>query len=465
MDNRQKTMDKIVALCKNRGFIFPGSEIYGGLANSWDYGPLGVEFKNNVKRAWWKKFVQESPYNVGLDSAIIMNPQAWVASGHVGGFSDPLMDCKQCKARHRADKLIEEYAFQNGTDDNPAGWSFEEMAAFIKEKDIACPDCGGKTFTDIKKFNLMFKTFIGVTEDSSNTVYLRPETAQGIFVNFPAVQRATRRKLPFGVCQIGKSFRNEITPGNFVFRTREFEQMELEFFCKPGTDLEWFAFWKDYCHQFLLGLGMKDENLRLRDHDPEELCFYSKATTDFEFLFPFGWGELWGVADRTDYDLGQHEKFSGKDMTYFDPETNERYTPYVVEPSLGADRVALAFLVDAYDEEVLDAEKNDVRVVLRLHPALAPYKAAVLPLSKKLSPKAEEIYAELSRYFMIDFDETGSIGKRYRREDEIGTPYCITVDFETENDGCVTVRERDSMEQVRIPVAELKSYIEEHIAY
>ena len=426
---------------------------------------MGVEFKNNVKRAWWKKFVQESPYNVGLDSAIIMNPQAWVASGHVGGFSDPLMDCKQCKARHRADKLIEEYAFQNGTDDNPAGWSFEEMAAFIKEKDIACPDCGGKTFTDIKKFNLMFKTFIGVTEDSSNTVYLRPETAQGIFVNFPAVQRATRRKLPFGVCQIGKSFRNEITPGNFVFRTREFEQMELEFFCKPGTDLEWFAFWKDYCHQFLLGLGMKDENLRLRDHDPEELCFYSKATTDFEFLFPFGWGELWGVADRTDYDLGQHEKFSGKDMTYFDPETNERYTPYVVEPSLGADRVALAFLVDAYDEEVLDAEKNDVRVVLRLHPALAPYKAAVLPLSKKLSPKAEEIYAELSRYFMIDFDETGSIGKRYRREDEIGTPYCITVDFETENDGCVTVRERDSMEQVRIPVAELKSYIEEHIAY
>ena len=465
MDNRQKTMDKIVALCKNRGFIFPGSEIYGGLANSWDYGPLGVEFKNNVKRAWWKKFVQESPYNVGLDSAIIMNPQAWVASGHVGGFSDPLMDCKQCKARHRADKLIEEYAFQNGTNDNPAGWTFEQMAAFIKEKDIACPDCGGKDFTDIKKFNLMFKTFIGVTEDNSNTVYLRPETAQGIFVNFPAVQRATRRKLPFGVCQIGKSFRNEITPGNFVFRTREFEQMELEFFCKPGTDLEWFAFWKDYCHKFLLGLGMKDENLRLRDHDPEELCFYSKATTDFEFLFPFGWGELWGVADRTDYDLSQHSNHSGKDMTYFDPETNERYTPYVVEPSLGADRVALAFLVDAYDEEVLDAEKNDVRVVLHLHPALAPYKAAILPLSKKLTPKAEEIYAELSRYFMIDFDETGSIGKRYRREDEIGTPYCITVDFETENDGCVTVRDRDTMEQVRIPVSELKSYIEEHIAY
>ena len=465
MDNKMKTMDKIVALCKTRGFIFPGSEIYGGLANSWDYGPLGVEFKNNVKRAWWKKFVQESRYNVGLDSAIIMNPQAWVASGHVGGFSDPLMDCKSCKMRHRADKLIEDYAFQNGTNDNPAGWTFEQMAAFIKEKDIACPDCGGKDFTDIKKFNLMFKTFIGVTEDNSNTVYLRPETAQGIFVNFPAVQRATRRKLPFGVCQIGKSFRNEITPGNFVFRTREFEQMELEFFCKPGTDLEWFAFWKDYCHKFLLGLGMKDENLRLRDHDPEELCFYSKATTDFEFLFPFGWGELWGVADRTDYDLSQHSNHSGKDMTYFDPETNERYTPYVVEPSLGADRVALAFLVDAYDEEVLDAEKNDVRVVLHLHPALAPYKAAILPLSKKLTPKAEEIYAELSRYFMVDFDETGSIGKRYRREDEIGTPYCITVDFETENDGCVTVRDRDTMEQVRIPVSELKAYIEEHIAY
>ncbi|MBR3894822.1 MAG: glycine--tRNA ligase [Clostridia bacterium] len=471
MDNSKKTMEKIVALCKTRGFIFPGSEIYGGLANSWDYGPLGVEFKNNVKRAWWKKFVQESKYNVGLDSAIIMNPQAWVASGHVGGFSDPLMDCKQCKMRHRADKLIEDYAFQNGLNDNPAGWSFEQMAEYIKEKGIACPQCGGHDFTDIKKFNLMFKTFIGVTEDNSNTVYLRPETAQGIFVNFSNAQRTTRKKLPFGIAQIGKSFRNEITPGNFVFRTREFEQMELEFFCKPGTDLEWFAYWKDYCHKFLLNLGMRAENLRLRDHDPEELCFYSKATTDFEFLFPFGWGELWGIADRTDYDLGQHQNHSGKDMTYFDQETGEHYIPYVVEPSLGADRVALAFLVDAYDEEVIDAEKNDVRTVLHLHPALAPFKAAVLPLSKKLADKAGEIYDELSKYFMVDYDETGSIGKRYRREDEIGTPLCITVDFETvgdenkEADNCVTVRDRDTMEQVRIPIAELKSYIEKKIEF
>ncbi|MGN1048087.1 MAG: glycine--tRNA ligase [Eubacteriales bacterium] len=465
MKNSEKTMDKIVALCKNRGIIFPGSEIYGGLANSWDYGPLGVEFKNNVKKAWWKKFVQESKYNVGLDSAIIMNPETWVASGHVGGFSDPLMDCKSCHARHRADKLIEEYAFQNGTDDNPAGWTFEQMSDYIKEKGICCPDCGGKEFTDIKKFNLMFKTFIGVTEDSSSTVYLRPETAQGIFVNFASVQRSTRKKLPFGVAQIGKSFRNEITPGNFTFRTREFEQMELEFFCKPGTDLEWFAYWKDYCHKFLLNLGMKDENLRLRDHDPEELCFYSKATTDFEFLFPFGWGELWGVADRTDYDLSQHSKHSGKDLTYFDPETNEHYTPYVVEPSLGADRVALAFLIDAYDEEVIDAEKNDVRTVLHLHPALSPFKAAVLPLSKKLSEKAGEVYEELSKYFMVDFDDAGSIGKRYRREDEIGTPFCITYDFDSENDGCVTVRDRDSMEQVRLPVGELRAYIEKALEF
>ena len=463
MENSKKTMDKIVALCKTRGFIFPGSEIYGGLANSWDYGPLGVEFKNNVKRAWWKKFVQESRYNVGLDAAIIMNPETWVASGHVGGFSDPLMDCKGCKARHRADKLIEEYAFANGTDDNPAGWSFEEMAAYIKEKGIACPDCGGKDFTDIKKFNLMFKTFIGVTEDSTNTVYLRPETAQGIFVNFPAVQRSMRKKLPFGVCQIGKSFRNEITPGNFVFRTREFEQMELEFFCKPGTDLEWFKYWKDFCHKWLLDLGMKDENLRLRDHDPDELCFYSKATTDFEFLFPFGWGELWGVADRTDYDLGQHSEHSGKDLTFFDQETGEHYVPYVVEPSLGADRVALAFLIDAYDEETIG--DGDVRVVLHLHPALAPVKAAVLPLSKKLSEKALELYDELAKEFPVDFDETGSIGKRYRREDEIGTPFCITYDFETECDGCVTVRDRDTMEQVRIPLAEVKSYIAQRIKF
>ncbi len=463
MENSKKTMDKIVALCKTRGFIFPGSEIYGGLANSWDYGPLGVEFKNNVKKAWWKRFVQESRYNVGLDSAIIMNPEAWVASGHVGGFSDPLMDCKQCKARHRADKLIEDYAFANGTDDNPAAWSFDEMAAFIKEKDIACPLCGGKQFTDIKKFNLMFKTFVGVTEDSSSTVYLRPETAQGIFVNFPAVQRSTRRKLPFGVAQIGKSFRNEITPGNFTFRTREFEQMELEFFCKPGTDLEWFKYWKDFCHKWLLDLGMRDENLRLRDHEADELCFYSKATTDFEFLFPFGWGELWGVADRTDYDLGQHQNHSGKDMTYFVPETNEHYIPYVVEPSLGADRVALAFLVDAYDEEQIG--ENDTRVVLHLHPALAPFKCAVLPLSKKLSDKALTLFDTLAKEFNCDFDETGSIGKRYRREDEIGTPFCVTYDFETENDGCVTVRDRDSMEQVRLPIDEVADYIKARLNF
>lgn len=457
------TMEKIVNLCKGRGFIFPGSEIYGGLANSWDYGPLGVEFKNNVKKAWWKRFVQESKYNVGLDSAIIMNPQTWVASGHVGGFSDPLMDCKQCKARHRADKLIEDYAATNNTNDNPAAWTFEQMSAFIKEKHIACPVCGGHEFTEIKKFNLMFKTFIGVTEDTTSTVYLRPETAQGIFVNFPNVQRAARKKLPFGIGQIGKSFRNEITPGNFVFRTREFEQMELEFFCKPGTDLDWFKYWKDYCHKFLLDLGIKDEHLRLRDHDKEELAFYSKATTDFEFLFPFGWGELWGIADRTDYDLGQHAKFSGKDLTYYDQDTNEHYIPYVIEPSLGADRVALAFLVEAYDEETVG--DNDVRVVLHLHPALAPFKAAILPLSKKLGDKATEIYEELSKYFPVDYDETGSIGKRYRRQDEIGTPLCITYDFDSETDNCITVRDRDTMEQVRIPIADLKKYIEDKIAF
>ena len=463
MHNSEKTMDKIVALCKTRGFIFPGSEIYGGLANSWDYGPLGVEFKNNVKKAWWKKFVQESKYNVGLDSAIIMNPETWVASGHVGGFSDPLMDCKQCRMRHRADKLIEEYAFQNNTGDNPAGWSFEQMAEFIKDKGIACPGCGGKEFTDIKKFNLMFKTFIGVTEDSTSTVYLRPETAQGIFVNFKNVARSTRRKLPFGVCQIGKSFRNEITPGNFVFRTREFEQMELEFFCKPGTDLEWFAYWKDYCANFLYNLGMKKENLRLRDHDKDELSFYSKATTDFEYLFPFGWGELWGIADRTDYDLTQHQNHSGESMEYFDPETNEKIVPYVVEPSLGADRVTLAFLVEAYDEE--EVGEGDTRVVLHFHPALAPIKVAVLPLSKKLSDKAVELSDELSRYFTTEFDETGSIGKRYRRQDEIGTPFCVTYDFDTENDGCVTVRDRDTMEQVRMPISEVRAYVEKKLEY
>lgn len=463
MDNTQKTMDMIVNLAKGRGFVYPGSEIYGGLANAWDYGPLGVELKNNIKRAWWKKFVQENPYNVGLDSAIIMNPETWVASGHLGGFSDPLMDCRQCKTRHRADKLIEDYVAQNGLSDNPAAMSDDEMMSYIRDHQIACPDCGSHDFTDIRKFNLMFKTFQGVTEDSSSTLYLRPETAQGIFVNFKNIQRTTRRKLPFGVGQIGKSFRNEITPGNFIFRIREFEQMELEFFCKPGTDLEWFDYWRSFCRDWLINLGMNEESLRLRDHDKDELCFYSKATTDFEFLFPFGWGELWGVADRTDYDLTQHAEHSGEPMEYFDPETNEKYVPYVIEPSLGADRVTLAFLCNAYDEEV--DEKGDKRVVLRLHPALAPFKAAVLPLSKKLSDKAMEIKNDLAKEFMVDFDDAGSIGKRYRREDEIGTPFCITYDFESVEDGCVTVRERDSMEQVRIPITELKAYIAEKIKF
>ena len=463
MENSQKTMETIVNLAKGRGFVYPGSEIYGGLANAWDYGPLGVELKNNIKRAWWKKFVQENQYNVGLDSAIIMNPETWVASGHLGGFSDPLMDCRQCKTRHRADKLIEDYVAENGLDDNPAAMTDADMMAYIKEKGIACPDCGSHDFTDIRKFNLMFKTFQGVTEDSSSTLYLRPETAQGIFVNFKNIQRTTRRKLPFGVGQIGKSFRNEITPGNFIFRIREFEQMELEFFCKPGTDLEWFDYWRSFCRDWLVNLGMDEDSLRLRDHDKDELCFYSKATTDFEFLFPFGWGELWGVADRTDYDLSQHAEHSGEPMEYFDPEINEKYVPYVIEPSLGADRVTLAFLCNAYDEEVDD--KGDKRVVLRLHPALAPFKAAVLPLSKKLSDKAMEIKNDLAKEFMVDFDDAGSIGKRYRREDEIGTPFCITYDFESEEDGCVTVRERDSMEQVRIPIAELKSYIAEKIKF
>ena len=469
MERNEKKMEKVIALCKNRGFIYAGSEIYGGLANSWDYGPLGVEFKNNVKRAWWKKFVQESPYNVGLDAAIIMNPQTWVTTGHVAGFSDPLLDCKSCKARHRADKLIGDAH----PDVNVDALRFDEMDAFIAQHDdVVCPVCGKHDFTPIRKFNLMFKTAIGVTEDSSSTCYLRPETAQGIFVNFANVQRTTRRKLPFGVCQVGKAFRNEITPGNFTFRTREFEQMECEFFCKPGTDLEWFAYWKDYCKNWLLSLGIREENLRLRDHEPAELAFYSNATTDIEYAFPFTeWGELWGIADRTNYDLGRHQEASGKSLEYFDPETNEHYIPYVIEPSLGADRVALAFLCEAYDEEVVDAEKNDTRVVMHLHPALAPYKAAVLPLSKKLGEKAREIYTGLAKYFMVDYDEAGSIGKRYRRQDEVGTPLCITVDFQTVGDGttpadnCVTVRDRDTMEQVRIPIEQLRSYIEEKTAF
>ncbi len=467
MKNSEKTMDKIVALCKGRGYVFPGSEIYGGLANTWDYGPLGAELKNNIKRAWWKKFVQENPYNVGLDAAILMNPQTWVASGHLSGFSDPLMDCRECRERFRADKLIEDWCAENGyTLEKPIdAFSQAEMKAFVEEHEIPCPTCGKHNFTDIRQFNLMFKTFQGVTEDAKNTVYLRPETAQGIFVNFPNVQRASRKKLPFGIGQIGKSFRNEITPGNFIFRVREFEQMELEFFCKPGTDLEWFAYWRQFCHDWLLSIGLKDENLRLRDHDPEELCFYSKATTDFEFLFPFGWGELWGVADRTDYDLTQHQNTSGKDLTYFDQETGEHYIPYVIEPSLGVERSVLAVLCDAYDEEVVDAEKNDTRVVLRLHPALAPFKAAVLPLSKKLSEPALAVRDELVKHFMVDFDDAGSIGKRYRREDEIGTPFCITFDFDSLEDGCVTVRDRDTMRQERVAIADLRAYIEERIAF
>ncbi len=457
MKNSEKSMETIVALAKGRGYVYAGSEIYGGLSNTWDYGPLGVEFKNNIKKAWWKKFVQESKLNVGLDCAILMNPQVWVASGHVGGFSDPLMDCKQCKTRHRADKLLEDLGV------NPAGWSDQKMMDYIKENNVACPDCGGHEFTDIRKFNLMFKTFQGVTEDAKNEIYLRPETAQGIFVNFANVARTTRKKVPFGICQIGKSFRNEITPGNFIFTTREFEQMEMEFFCKPGTDLEWFGYWKDYCHKWLLSLGIKEENLRLRDHEKEELSHYSNATTDFEFLFPFGWGELWGIADRTDFDLNAHIKTSGKSLEYFDPETNEKYIPYVIEPSLGVERALLALLCEAYDEEI--DEKGEKRVVLRLHPALAPMKAAVLPLSKKLNEGAGKVFEQLAKEFNIDYDDAGSIGKRYRRQDEIGTPYCITYDFESEEDGCVTVRDRDTMEQVRIKITELNAFLAEKLEF
>jgi len=458
MQNTEKTMDKIVALCKGRGFIYAGSEIYGGLSNSWDYGPLGVELKNNIKKAWWKKFIQESRYNVGLDSSILMNPRVWEASGHVGGFSDPLMDCKSCKTRHRADKLIEDAG------QLPAGWSFDEMSKFIKDNNIVCPNCGKNDFTDIRSFNLMFKTYIGVTDDSKSEIYLRPETAQGIFVNFANVQRTTRKKLPFGIGQVGKSFRNEITPGNFIFRTREFEQMELQFFCKPGTELEWFGYWKNFCHQWLLDLGIEDKNIKLRDHEAKELSHYSNATTDFEFMFPsIGWGELWGVASRTDFDLTAHQTASGKSLEYFDTETNEKYIPYVIEPSLGADRVTLAFLSEAYDEEAID--EKDTRVVLRLHPALAPFKACVLPLSKKLAEPADAVYQALAKKFMTDYEDSGSIGKRYRRQDEIGTPFCITFDFDSLEDNCVTIRERDSMKQERIAIAELEAYIENKIQF
>ena len=463
MLNTEKTMEKIVSLCKGRGYVYAGSEIYGGLANTWDYGPLGVEFKNNVKKAWWKKFVQESPYNVGLDAAILMNPQTGVASGHVGGFSDPLMDCKECKSRFRADKLIEDWHFEKGETIVVDGWSNEKMLQYITENNIVCPKCGKMNYTDIRKFNLMFKTFQGVTEDAKAELYLRPETAQGIFVNFKNVQRTTRKKVPFGIAQVGKSFRNEITPGNFTFRTREFEQMELEFFCAPGTDLEWFAYWKDYCKNWLLSLGIAEENIKLRDHSQEELSHYSNATTDIEFMFPFGWGELWGIADRTDFDLKQHINHSGENMEYTDPVTNEKYVPYVVEPSLGADRVALAFLCEAYDEEQVG--ENDTRIVMRLHPALAPIKVAVLPLSKKLSDKAYEVYEKLSKKFMCEFDEAGSIGKRYRRQDEIGTPWCVTYDFDSEENGTVTVRDRDTMEQITLKIDELEAFIEEKLEF
>jgi glycyl-tRNA synthetase len=457
LSNGLKSMEKIVNLCKNRGFVYAGSEIYGGLANAWDYGPLGVEFKNNIKRAWWKKFIQESPYNIGLDSAILMNPKVWVASGHVGGFSDPLMDCRGCKTRHRADKLIEE-----ASGEDPAGWSFEKMAKFIAEKSIKCPLCGASDFTEIRKFNLMFKTFQGVTEDAKAEIYLRPETAQGIFVNFLNLQRTSRRKIPFGVGQIGKAFRNEITPGNFIFRTREFEQMELEFFCEPGTDLKWFAYWKDYCKDWLLGLGVNPENIRLRDHKKEELSHYSAATTDIEYHFPFGWGELWGIADRTDFDLKQHSQLSGKTLEFFDQESGGHYIPYVIEPSLGTDRAALALLVDGYDEEEVEGE---TRAILHLHPALAPFKACVLPLSKKLADNALELYTRLKRDFMVDYDDAGSIGKRYRRQDEIGTPLCVTFDFDSLQDGCVTVRDRDSMQQVRLRLDSVGAYIAEKTRY
>jgi len=460
LSNTDKTMDKITALCKSRGFVFAGNEIYGGLANSWDYGPLGVELKNNIKRAWWQKFVQENPYNVGIDSALLMNPKVWEASGHVATFADPLIDCKGCKMRHRADQLVEFWNAENGvTDVAVETMSEDDLIGYIRDKGVTCSYCGRSEFTDIRKFNLMFKTFQGVNEDTAAQIYLRPETAQGMFVQFRNVLRTTRRKIPFGIAQMGKSFRNEITPGNFIFRTREFEQMELEFFCKPETDLEWFDYWRAFCHEWLLSLGMRDENIRLRDHSAEELSHYSKATTDFEFLFPFGWGELWGVADRTDFDLKAHQEHSGESMEYFDQDAGEKYIPYVIEPALGVDRLLLSLFIDAYDEEVVDAEKNDIRTVLRLHPFLAPFKCAVLPLSKKLSPKAEEIAVSLSRNFMVDFDDSGSIGKRYRRQDEIGTPFCVTYDFDSELDGKVTVRDRDSMVQERLPISDLVCYL------
>ena len=463
MEQKDLTMDKILNLCKNRGFVFPGSEIYGGLANSWDYGPIGSELKKNIKELWWKRFVHENEYNVGIDAAIIMNPRVWQASGHLSGFSDPLIDCKECKTRHRADKLIEDYVAQNKLSLNVGELNNSAMEKYIADNKLKCPNCGKSNFTPLRNFNLMFKTFMGVTEDSKNEVYLRPETAQAMFVDYKNVVRTQRPKMPFGIAQMGRSFRNEITPGNFIFRTREFEQMELEFFCKPGTDLEWFKYYKEQMRNWLYDLGIKKENLRERDHSQEELCFYSKATCDFEFLFPFGWGELWGIADRTDYDLTQHQTFSGENMEYTDPVTNEKFIPYVVEPALGVDRMFLTILCNAYDEEVVG--ENDTRVVLHLIPALAPYKVAVLPLSKKLSDKAREVYRKLSKEFCCDYDESGSIGKRYRREDEIGTPFCVTIDFDTLENETVTIRDRDTMEQIRLPIDELSSYISKAIKF
>lgn len=457
------TMEQIVSLAKSRGFIFPGSEIYGGLANTWDYGPLGVELKNNVKSAWWKKFIQEHPLNVGLDSAILMNPQTWVASGHVGGFNDPLMDCKECKTRYRADQLIEDFMKKHGDEQNIEGWTNKHMEIYIEEKNIPCPLCGKHNFTGIRQFNLMFKTHQGVTDDSTTEIFLRPETAQGIFVNFKNVQRASRKKIPFGIGQIGKSFRNEITPGNFTFRTREFEQMELEFFCEPGEDIKWYNYWKNYCMEWLLNLNVDPEKVRFRDHEAEELSHYSNATTDIEFLFPFGWGELWGIADRTDYDIKQHIEHSGVDMKYQDPVTNEKYIPYCIEPSLGADRVTLAILLDAYKEEEL--EDGTTRTILKFHPALAPIKIGILPLSKKLGEKAEEVYSLLSKHFNVDYDDRGSIGKRYRRYDENGTPFCVTIDFDTLEDETVTIRDRDTMEQSRHSISELVEIFREKLMY
>ncbi len=459
----KNNFEKLVSLSKTRGIIFPGSEIYGGLANTWDYGPIGVEIKNNVKKAWWKKFIQESTYNVGLDTAILMNPTTWVASGHVGGFNDPLMDCKECKARFRADKLIEDYFRKNDEEKVVDGWTNERMEIFIKENKINCPECGKANFTNIRQFNLMFKTFQGVTEDSQSQIYLRPETAQGIFVNFKNVARTSRKKIPFGIGQIGKSFRNEITPGNFIFRTREFEQMELEFFCEPGKDLEWFNYWKEFCMNWLINLGMTKENVRFRDHDEEELSHYSNATTDIEYKFPFGWGELWGIADRTDFDLKSHQEVSGQDLSYQDPVNNKKYIPYCIEPSVGVDRVTLALLMDAYNEEKL--EDNTERVVLKLHPAIAPYKAAIFPLTKKLKSPTLEVYNKLVKSYNVEYDEAGSIGKRYRRHDEIGTPYCITFDYDSLEDNSVTIRDRDTMKQERISIDKIINFLDEKIKY